>query len=130
PVYVDPATPGPYAVERLDYNLGDTATTLSGLADLPVEMRAAVYAPAGSKGKQPVVIFLHGRHSACYNPTTRGTNNTAWPCPAGFLPIDSYLGYTETAEALATHGYIVVSISADGINAKDANVTDDNGGLA
>ncbi|MET7403203.1 hypothetical protein ABZS66_57960 [Dactylosporangium sp. NPDC005572] len=130
PVYTDPAQPGPYTVERLDYDLGDTATTLSGLSDLPVEMRAAVYAPAGAKGKRPVVIFLHGRHSACYNPTTRQTNNTNWPCAADFIPIDSYLGYTETAEALATHGYVVVSISADGINAKDASFTDDNGALA
>jgi predicted dienelactone hydrolase len=129
-VYTDPAEPGPYAVERLDYDLGDTATTLSGLSDLPVEIRAAVYAPAGEKGDRPVVIFLHGRHSACYNPTTRQTNNTNWPCAAGFIPIDSYLGYTETAEALATHGYVVVSISADGINAKDASFTDDNGALA
>jgi predicted dienelactone hydrolase len=129
-LYTDPAQPGPYKVERLDYDLGDTATTLSGLSDLPVEIRAAVYAPAGAKGARPVVIFLHGRHSACYNPTTRATNNTNWPCAAGFVPIDSYLGYTETAEALATHGYVVVSISANGINAKDASFTDDNGGLA
>jgi len=130
PVYTDPAQSGPYAVERLDYDLGDTATTLSGLSDLPVEVRAAVYAPQRARGERPVVIFLHGRHSACYNPTTRQTNNTNWPCATGFLPIDSYLGYTETAEALASHGYVVVSISADGINARDAGNTDDNGALA
>ena len=129
-LYTDPAQPGPYQVERLDYDLGDTATTLPGLSDLPAEIRGAVYAPAGAKGPRPVVIFLHGRHSACYNPTTRGTNNTNWPCATGFIPIDSYLGYTETAEALATHGYVVVSISANGINAKDASFTDDNGALA
>ncbi|MER7276152.1 hypothetical protein ABT369_17010 [Dactylosporangium sp. NPDC000244] len=129
-LYTDPAQPGPFQVERLDYDLGDTATTLSGLSDLPVELRAAVYAPAGAKGARPVVIFLHGRHSACYNPATRQTNNTNWPCATGFQPIDSYLGYTETAQALATHGYVVVSVSADGINAKDASFTDDNGALA
>ncbi|TCB96511.1 hypothetical protein E0H26_15310 [Micromonospora zingiberis] len=129
-LYTDPAQPGPYQVERLDYDLGDTATTLSGLSGLPAEIRGAVYAPAGAKGHRPVVIFLHGRHSACYNPTTRGTNNTNWPCATGFIPIDSYLGYTETAEALATHGYVVVSISANGINAKDASFTDDNGAVA
>ncbi len=129
-LYTDPAQPGPYAVQRLDYDLGDTAVTLSGLSDLPVELRSAVYAPAGAKGARPVVVFLHGRHSACYNPTTRQTNNTNWPCASGFIPIDSYLGYTETAEALATHGYVVVSVSANGINAKDASFTDDNGALA
>ncbi len=128
----DPATPGPYGVERLDYDLGDTATTLSGLGagTLPVELRAAVYAPVGARGPRPVVVFLHGRHSACYNPVTRQSNNTNWPCATGFLPIDSHLGYTETAEALTTHGYVVVSVSANGINAKDAGNTDDNGGLA
>ena len=126
----DPAKPGPYQVERLDYNLGDTATTLPGLSNLPVEMRAAVYAPAGARGERPVVVFLHGRHSACYNPATRASSNTNWPCAAGFLPIDSYLGYTEAAQALATHGYVVVSISANGINAKDASSTDDNGAAA
>ncbi|WDZ85821.1 alpha/beta hydrolase family protein [Micromonospora cathayae] len=129
-LYTDPAQPGPYQVERLDYDLGDTATTLSGLSDLPAEIRSAVYAPAAAKGARPVVVFLHGRHSACYNPTTRGTNNTNWPCATGFIPIDSYLGYTETAEALASHGYVVVSVSANGINAKDASFTDDNGALA
>lgn len=129
-LYTDPAQPGPYQVERIDYDLGDTATTLSGLSDLPAEIRAAVYAPAGAKGARPVVVLLHGRHSACYNPTSRATNNTNWPCAAGFIPIDSYLGYTETAQALATHGYVVVSISANGINAKDASFTDDNGALA
>ncbi|WP_329100650.1 hypothetical protein OG792_18860 [Micromonospora sp. NBC_01699] len=130
PLFTDPATPGRYAVERLDYDLGDTATTLSGLDNLPVELRAAVYAPARAKGPRPVVVFLHGRHSACYNPVTRQTNNTNWPCLAGFIPIDSHLGYTETAESLASHGYVVVSISANGINAKDATNTDDNGALA
>ncbi|WP_326557607.1 alpha/beta hydrolase family protein [Micromonospora sp. NBC_01796] len=130
PVYTDPATPGRYGVERLDYNLGDSATTLTGLDNLPVELRAAVYAPARAKGERPVVVFLHGRHSACYNPTTRQTNNSNWPCLTGFIPIDSYLGYSETAESLASHGYVVVSISANGINAKDATNTDDNGALA
>ncbi|GAA1507323.1 hypothetical protein GCM10009827_021860 [Dactylosporangium maewongense] len=129
-LYTDPAQPGPFQVERIDYDLGDTATTLPGLSDLPAEIRAAVYAPAGAKGARPVVIFLHGRHSACYNPVSRATNNTNWPCAAGFIPIDSYLGYNETAQALATHGYVVVSISANGINAKDASFTDDNGAVA
>ncbi len=129
-VSTDPATPGPYGVARSDYDLGDTATTLSGLSDLPVEVRAAVYAPVQAKGRRPVVVFLHGRHAACYNPVTRTSNNTSWPCAPGFQPIQSYLGYGETAENLATHGYVVVSISANGINAKDATSTDDNGGLA
>ncbi|MDG4796857.1 hypothetical protein [Micromonospora sp. WMMD1082] len=128
-VHPDPAAAGRYRVERLDYDLGDTAARLSGLGDHPVEMRAAVYAPAGAKGARPVVVFLHGRHEACYDPQSRNREDTDWPCPTGLLPIDSYLGYTYAAEALTTHGYVVVSISANGINVADDD-TDDDGALA
>ncbi|RKS72432.1 hypothetical protein CLV35_2676 [Motilibacter peucedani] len=126
----DPATPGPYVVSRADYDFGDTATTLPGLGGRYNELRGAVYLPTGATGKRPVVIFLHGRHSACYNPTTLKSDNSIWPCAPGFQPINSYLGYTEQANALASHGYVVVSISADGINAQDAPYTDDAGTAA
>ncbi|NHC46547.1 poly(ethylene terephthalate) hydrolase family protein [Motilibacter aurantiacus] len=129
----DPATPGAYTVKRADYSLGESVWALPGLfpAAKPVEDKAAVYLPDGAPGARPLVVFLHGRHSACYNATTRGTNNAVWPCPATHpLPIDSYKGYDETAEALASHGYVVVSISANGINSQDANFSDDAGTAA
>lgn len=121
---------GPYTVARADYDFGDTAVTLSGLSDRSVELRAAVWIPTDAKGERPVVLFLHGRHSACWNADTAKTNNTAWPCPDGYQPIPSYLGYNDAAQTLASQGYAVVSISADGINSQDASYTDDAGTLA
>jgi hypothetical protein len=130
PVPVDPAAPGRYSFTRADYDFGDTALTLSGLGGRAVEERAAVWVPTGAQGPRPVVLFLHGRHSACYNPATSATDNTHWPCQAGFRPIPSYHGYDQSAEVLASHGYVVVSISADGINAQDNPYSDDAGTLA
>ncbi|RAY12579.1 hypothetical protein DPM19_23540 [Actinomadura craniellae] len=125
----DPATPGRYQVEKTAYDFGDTAVTLSGIGGRPAEVRAVVYQPK-AWGKRPLVLFLHGRHSACYNPDTRRTSNSQWPCPAGELPIDSHTGYSGPAEVLASHGYAVVSISANGVNATDNPFSEDRGALA
>lgn len=130
PVNADPATPGRYQVGRADYDFGDTALTLSGLGGRNVEERAAVWVPTNAPGPRPVVIFLHGRHSACFDPATRVTNNSQWPCAAGFQPIPSYHGYDQSAQVLASNGYVVVSASADGINAQDNPYSDDAGTLA
>jgi hypothetical protein len=130
PVPADPTAKGPFAVTRADYDFGDTAVTLSGLGGRPAELRAAVWVPARAPGARPVVLFLHGRHSACFNADAKTTNNTVWPCPAGFQPIPSYHGYDQSAEVLASQGYAVVSISADGINAQDNPFSDDAGTLA
>jgi dienelactone hydrolase len=127
---VDPTAPGSYSVSRADYDFGDTALTLSGLGNRVVEERAAVWVPAGAPGRRPVVIFLHGRHSACYDPVAKKTDNTNWPCLAGYQPVASYHGYDQSAQVLASHGYVVVSISADGINAQDNPYSDDAGTLA
>jgi len=127
---IDPASPGKYAVTRADYDRGDTALTLPGLSNRTVEERAAVFMPVAAPGRRPVVLFLHGRHAACYDPVALLTSNTQWPCPAGYRPIPSYLGYNGSAQVLASHGYVVVSISANGINAQDALYADDAGTLA
>ncbi len=39
-------------------------------------------------------------------------------------PVPSHLGYGQAAQALASQGYAVVSISADGINALDYQAED------
>jgi predicted dienelactone hydrolase len=39
-------------------------------------------------------------------------------------PIPSYKGYDYVSEVLASHGYVVVSISANGVNAVDNSVRD------
>jgi dienelactone hydrolase len=126
----DPTTNGPYGIARADYDFGDSALTLPGLGGRVAEERAAVWVPVGARGRRPVVLFLHGRHSACYNPTTRATDNAHWPCVSGFQPIPSFHGYDRSAEVLASRGYVVVSVSADGINAQDNPFSDDSGTLA
>jgi hypothetical protein len=119
----DPGAPGPYAVARDEYDLGNTAFTPPGFPG-PVELTASVHAPEDlSGGPFPLVVFLHGRHTTTYDPKTNAAF-IQWPPSPGRLPIPSYIGYDYVAEVLASHGYIVVSISANGINARDNMVAD------
>lgn len=124
----DPSTPGSYTVARADYDLGDQAVPLAGSDTLRGELRGAVYYPAEKTTRSPVVLFLHGRHSSCTgNPAP---DQAPWPCPDGMSSIPSYLGYTQMADALASNGYVVVSISANAINAFDNSAFDDLGANA
>jgi hypothetical protein len=123
----DPGSPGPFAVTREEYNFGDTAFTPTNFPG-PVELIASVHYPTDlSGGPFPLIIFLHGRHATCFQGT--GAQFLEWPCTMGRQPIPSYKGYDYTSQILASHGYIVVSISANGVNAKD-NLVRDLGALA
>jgi hypothetical protein len=123
-VAVDPGTRGKFRVVRAEYDLGDEAIALSGLGHR-AEVRGVVYAPDGAKGRRPLVVFLHGRHSWCYgDEPAEGGPDDPWPCPHGTQPVPSYLGYGSPAAALASHGYLVVSISANAVNAWDFEATD------
>ena len=117
PLPDDPATPGPYAVETSDYEL--TPVAEPGM-DQPIEMVGHVVEPAASEvtGPRPVVLFLHGRHSYCYNPKN-GRDGGNWPCVAPFKEIPSHLGYDYIQQVLASQGYFTVSIRVNGINAQD-----------
>lgn len=130
PITSEPSAKGGYQVTRADYDFGDTALNLSGVSNLPVEERAAVWVPDGASGQRPVVVFLHGREDACQNPDTKELDNANWPCANGFQPVPSDLGYAESAETLAGRGYVVVSISADAIGVYDQTAADDRGGSA
>jgi hypothetical protein len=113
----DPGTMGPLAVTVEEYNFGDTAFN-PGTFPGPAEVRAQVHRPTNlSTGPFPLVIFLHGRHAVC-------SGSFTWPCPAGQTSIPSFQGYAYVANVLASHGYIVASISANGINARDNSVAD------
>ena len=117
----DPSKRGPFTPVAEEYNLGDQAFTPAGFPT-PVEIRAVVFHPMElAKGPFPIVIYLHGRHSTCFS---GATSFLEWPCAAGHQPILSFRGYDYSADQLATHGYFVVSISANGINASDDNVSD------
>jgi hypothetical protein len=117
----DPGTTGPYAVTREEYNYGDLAFQPTGFPSA-VELKASVHHPTDlTGGPFPVVVFLHGRHVTCYKGTQTALR---WPCMSTQQPIPSYQGYDYIAQVLASNGYFVISISANGINAFDNNVND------
>jgi hypothetical protein len=123
----DPGLPGPSAVTREEYNFGDTAFAPTNFPG-PVELIASVHYPTDlSGGPFPLIILLHGRHATCFQ--GNGAGFLEWPCAAGRQPIPSYKGYDYVAQVLASNRYIVVSISSNGINAKD-NLVRDLGALA
>ncbi|HEX3253772.1 MAG TPA: hypothetical protein VHS05_30335 [Pyrinomonadaceae bacterium] len=123
----DPGAPGPLAVTREEYNFGDTAFQPSDFPG-PVELLASIHYPTNlSAGPFPVILFLHGRHATCFNGS--GGQFLQWPCANGRTPIPSYKGYDYVSEVLASHGYVVVSVSANGVNAVD-NFVFDLGALA
>lgn len=117
----DPSDPGPYAVTTTEYNFGDLAFAPSGFPSA-VEVRSAVYHPTDlTDGPFPLVVFMHGRHGTCYLGSSAFLQ---WPCTGGRLPIPSFEGYDYIGQTLASHGYIVISVSANGINAFDNSVFD------
>ena len=124
----DPTTIGTGSYTVADYNFGTQSIALANLGGVRGELEGRIYLPTAS-GEHPLVIFLHGRHSSCYNLTTlRGASS--WPCAAGTAPILSYAGYDGAGEALAADGYTVVSISANSINANDGSLGADAGAVA
>src|ERR1041384_4859612 len=117
----DPGTPGPLAVTREEYNFGDTAFQPTNFPG-PVELRASIHYPTVLAGPYPVIVLLHGRHATCFK---GGSQLLQWPCTTnGSQPIPSFQGYDYVAESLASNGYVVVSVSANGVNAVDNSVFD------
>ncbi|MFI5195796.1 MAG: hypothetical protein ACHQD8_01785, partial [Chitinophagales bacterium] len=122
----DPGLPGTHTVIKAEYNLGDLAYTPPAAAAFPsnMEVRGSVHYPADLiSGPFPVLIWLHGRHETCYDSVTLATSS-AWPCTGRNKPIVSYEGYDYAAQTMASHGYIVISISANAINATDGGLSD------
>src|ERR1043166_4351189 len=117
----DPGLPGPFATATEEYNFGDTAFNPTNFPG-PVELIASVHYPTNSSGPRPLIILLHGRHATCFQGD--GAQFLEWPCAMGRQSIPSYKGYDYLADALASNGYIVVSIGANGINARDNQVRD------
>lgn len=124
----DPAEPGPHAVTEVEYDFGDAAIDLAGYRDARGEMVGKIYLSSAS-GARPVVVLEHGRHATCGD-LVSGEATADWPCPSDQMEIRSYLGYEGTGRALASHGYHVISISANAINATDSDLTLDQGAQA
>jgi hypothetical protein len=121
-VLTNPAKPGNFTTRRSSYNLANVTVDEF---PFPIEVIAEVTDPVRAAGKRPLILFLHGRHETCYlGGPPDGVASGNWPCPAGWLPIPSYKGYRYIADILASQGYIVVSISANGINGQDFNSKD------
>ncbi|WP_370247710.1 hypothetical protein [Nocardioides sp.] len=119
----DPGAPGEFAVVSSDYELAPLK--LPGMKE-PIERIGHVVepAPGAETGPRPLVLFLHGRHEVCYDPTGQGGYAETWPCPAPFAEIPSHLGYDYVQRVLASQGYTTVSIRANGINAQDYRLPD------
>jgi hypothetical protein len=124
----DPLAVGSHTVLTATYDRGPAALPGCSPADgceVPsYEVVGEVYYPSDlANGPYPLVVFLHGRHYPCYDPTT-GFVTGAWDagCPAPYQPIPSHRGYDYIGRLLASHGYIVASISANSINGKDGGV--------
>jgi hypothetical protein len=121
----DPGVPGTLDVVTEDYELDPIR-----IAPLPeeVEMVGHVVRPQEADPAAPLVLFLHGAHDSCYDPTDPGQGAPQdWPCPRGTAPVPSHLGYDYLQRLLASQGYVTVSIAANGVNAQSWAVIDDLG---
>ena len=112
---------GPLDVTKRVYDLGDQVYQPPGLR-AKVELIADVHYPKGLPGgPYPLVLFLHGNHSACYRGHSSGYT---WPCRDGWEAIPNYEGYDYIAERLASYGYVVVSVSGNGVNVLGSRLND------
>ncbi|WP_346385708.1 hypothetical protein [Nocardioides sp.] len=122
----DPGAPGAFDTVSSDYVLDPVK--LAGMRE-PIEMVGHVVEPApdAATGPRPLVLFLHGRHDFCYNPTDQD-GEYGWPCQAPFQEIPSHLGYVYVQELLASQGFTTVSVRVNGINAQDFRLEDGGAG--
>jgi len=122
----DPSVPGEHSYTKALYSFGNQAIELAGIGGIRGEVEGKVYLP-DTEEPAPVVLFLHGRHTSCNGP---GSNPARWPCLPTQTNIPSYAGYDGAAEALASHGYAVISIGANAINSNDNQLALDYGAQA
>jgi hypothetical protein len=119
----DPGERGPFSVARADYTFGNSVFQPTGFP-IRVELTGSVTYPEELNGGPfPVVVMLHGRHSTCFTPGS-GFTTLEWPCPSPRVPIPSLRGYDYIGSILASYGFVVISISANGINARDNSTGD------
>jgi predicted dienelactone hydrolase len=118
---VDPSAQGRYAVSSATYGADTVRQNVDGVLS---EHLGQVYYPTDMRrGPFPLVLFLHGNHAGCESPTGAQVTDD-WPCEAPNTPVPSFRGYDYLARALASHGIIAASISANGINAAGSGITE------
>ena len=123
PVDLPPGA-GPFEVTRARYDLGDEVFLAPGF-ESKIELAAVVHHPTRlAAGPFPIVLFMHGYHFPCFS----GADTIfAWPCPDGYEPLPHDAGYDYIAERLASWGFIVASVSANGLNVRSYHESDDTG---
>jgi hypothetical protein len=142
----DPLAYGPYGYKKIEYSAGNLMITIppaNGGASqtFPQPLEGSIIYP-DTPGPWKVLVFMHGRHSTCITgtggesspPTTSpdvtcddtdnpdGTENTT--------RIRSYQGYDYLSTNLASHGYVVMSVSANTIVSFDNTFSYDAGANA
>jgi dienelactone hydrolase len=125
----DPTTVGKGTYSVADYDFGTQSVPLANVHGVRGEMEGRIYLPDG-RGRHPLVVFMHGDiDSTCFTPGAAAGQGLSlqWPCPPGTEAVPSYAGYDGAGEALAKDGFVVVSVSANGINANDDTHSLDNG---
>ncbi len=118
----DPAAEGPYAIERRDVVRSWNAVDVG--FERRVEDVSEVTYPVTETGdvvpgRHPVVVILHGMHEFCARTGPEVTPAPWWCHEDAPRPVPSYQGYRYLADTLASQGRVVVSISANGVNAQD-----------
>lgn len=119
----DPAVPGPYSSVRDVYDAG--VTEVGGgptREEIEQELNGDIFIPQGTTGPMPVILLEHGRHATCtINGVVFQVNELGDPCPSTAVtePINSYAGYDYLATQPASHGYLVMSVDANGVNTYD-----------
>ena len=144
----DPLANGPYAVGKVEYNAGDLLINIPPSnggpgQTFPQPLEGSITYPK-TEGPWKVLVFMHGRHSTCIfdddregSPPITGDDpqvrcdDTADP---GGDPnqtrIRNYAGYDYLSQNLASHGYVVMSVSTNTIHSFDNTFSYDAGGNA
>ena len=121
--FPDPAGDGPYEVARAEYHLGKQVFQPSEIG-AKVDLVGDVHYPTDlADGPFPLVLFMHGNHASCYRAGTDRADYR-WPCREGWRALPNYAGYDYIGRRLASHGYVVVSVSANGVNVLGNRVPD------
>ncbi|MFB9315368.1 alpha/beta hydrolase [Nocardioides plantarum] len=111
-------------VSTVAYDLGDEVFVDPTVTDIehpdrPVrqELAAVVHYPTRlGRTEHPLIVMEHGSWWTCLDKRA-GKPTNDWPCTKGTTPLPSYRGYDYLAKSLAARGFVVVSISANAINA-------------
>ncbi|HEV3473608.1 MAG TPA: hypothetical protein VG408_10500 [Actinomycetota bacterium] len=124
----DPTERGHFKVENIRYDAGVTTVRDPNGVTFAERLQGSLHIPRG-RGPFPLLILLHGRHGTCE--LVERFESFGFPCPDAppvIRDVPSYLGYEYLAAHLASHGFVVDSISANGINSYDiALLLSDNG---